>query len=392
MDTSDYVGQILETVLRDESFLRLVLSDPAPGAPWKKVTVRPVQVHGVRKSQFSLFDGKKDVSKNYNRVGAEEYLLGLVPQYRRFHVQTGQGDLHGRITKKGKVLTTRGKPSRPEATPDLRHNRAKRQPFPADRPDAFLHAIGIMDRHGRVKPSMQGKFRQINEFLKEIEQTLPQDTRPARIVDCGCGSAWLTFAAWRHLTSNMGRDAFVEGVDTNPEVIEKCAALRDRLRWSGLEFKVRAIRDHEPEAPPDFALSLHACDTATDEAIACGVRWGARVILAAPCCQHELAAQINSPVFRPLLRHGILKQRLADLLTDTFRALALRIAGYRTQVIEFVDPEHTAKNLLIRAEKVGKPGDAGAVQEWKGLKAFWGAEPAIEGLLGEMFQKLVEEA
>jgi len=163
--------------------------------------------------------------------------------------------------------------------------------------------------------------------------------------------------------------------------VGKCAELRDSLGWPGLEFRTSSIAEFTPREPPDVVLSLHACDTATDEAIAQGIIWGSRVILAAPCCQHELHSQLRAPLFRPVLRHGILRERLADILTDTFRALALRIMGYRTSVIQFVSPEHTSKNLMIRAVKGLKAGHAPSVREYTSLKEYWGVEPSIERLL-----------
>ena len=183
--------------------------------------------------------------------------------------------------------------------------------------------------------------------------------------------------------------ANVTGIDRNREVIEKCAALRDRLGWDGLAFHVAEIGAYEPAAAPDLVLSLHACDTATDEAIAKGVLAGSRAIVAAPCCQHELHHKIKSTQFAAVLRHGILRERLADILTDTFRALALQVMGYRTQVVEFVSADATPKNLLLRAEKVRDPGDADAIREYAELKNFWVVEPAIEGLLGEQFKRFM---
>ena len=181
------------------------------------------------------------------------------------------------------------------------------------------------------------------------------------------------------------------GIDANEELIANCSELRESLGWPEPQFHISTIADFSPPVPPEIVLSLHACDTATDEAIAQGVLWGTRVILAAPCCQHELHEQIQAPLFQPLLRHGILKGRLADLLTDTFRALVLRILGYRTSVFEFVSPEHTSKNLMIRAERGLAPGDRGAIEEYRELKTFWGVSPAIEELLAGEIEPLLRK-
>jgi hypothetical protein len=199
----------------------------------------------------------------------------------------------------------------------------------------------------------------------------------------------LTFAAARYLNGVRNVPARVVGIDVNAELISKCRALRDRLGLEGVEFRESTIAAFEPADRPDIVLSLHACDTATDDAIARGVAWRSRVILAAPCCQHELHGRLKADALRGVLRQGILAERLADLVTDAFRALALRVAGYRTSVIEFVSPESTSKNLMIRAESGGRRGGSGAVAEYVALKEFWGVTPAIETMLGDQFERLL---
>jgi SAM-dependent methyltransferase len=339
--------------------------------------------------QFSYFDERKDTTKNYSTAEFLERLEETLSlPFCRAHVQSTSGDTHIRITKKGKALITRGKPSRRETQPDLSHNRAKQYPLIAGSPDAFLEAVGIMERTGRVRAAMQGKFHQVNEFLRLTEQVLPRDSAGSAldIVDCGCGNAYLTFAAFHYLNHVRGIPTRVVGVDSNREIIESRCQLRDSLRWEGLEFAVSRIADFSPSKPPDIVLSLHACDTATDEAIAQGIAWGSRVILAAPCCQHEMHTQLKAAIFRPVLRHGILKERMADLLTDAFRALILRIMGYRTDVVQFVSPEHTSKNLLIRARKALKPGERRFIREYEELKKFWEVEPMLEIMIAGMLR------
>jgi len=386
-ESDDYGAAVRAAVLDTETFLRLTASGKARGAdvPWVKVVVRPVVVRGTRRMQFSYFDDKKDITKNFTGATVGEKLDEVLAMgFSQLHVQSTTGDLHVRITKKGRALIRRGKPSRREREPVLTHNRRKPYPIPADGHDSFLQAIGIMGRSGSVRAAMQGKFRQINEFLRLMEQMLsPEDLaeRPLEIVDCGCGNAYLTFAAYHYLNDIKGIPAHVAGIDSDEKIIAKCRDLGDSLGWDGVEFGVSQIRGFAPERPPDLVLSLHACDTATDEAIAQGIRWGSRFILAAPCCQHELHDRLRAPLFQPVLRHGILKERTADILTDAFRALVLRIMGYRTDVVQFVDPEHTAKNLMIRAKKGLKPGGKAHVREYARLKEFWGVEPCIEELL-----------
>jgi hypothetical protein len=391
----DHHARVRAAVLDEATFLRLTVSGRLQGAevPWIKAVVRPVLVRGQRRMQFSYFDGRKDITKNFagDDVAARLDELLALP-FSQLLVQSTAGDLHVRITKRGRVLIGRGKPSRAESAPDLSHDRVKAYPLPANTPDALLQAVGIMDRNGRVRATMQGKFHQINEFLTLMQQMLePSDfaAGPLQIADCGCGNAYLTFGAYHSLNHLRGLPAHVVGVDRHREIIEKCDQLRTSLGWEGMEFHVARIAEFAPETRPDVVLSLHACDTATDEALAQGILWASRVILAAPCCQHELQSQLKAPLFRPVLRHGILKQRLGDILTDAFRALVLRIMGYRTDVVQFVSPEHTSKNLMIRARKGLKPGDKASLRQYQELKSFWGVRPILEEMLGEQFRQLL---
>ena len=391
---TDYRAVVKGEVAEEETFLRLTLSKPVDSdAPWKKISVRPVLVGGRRGMQFSYFDGTKDITKNVSGADVESKLdEALAAPFGQVNVQSTSGDMQVMIGRKGDVHITKSKPSRHEETPVLAHDRKKRHLLPASGGDPLLRALGILAKRGKqVRSAMRGKFYQINEFLRIIDQVLGPGERiePVRIVDCGCGSAYLTFAAYHYLNHKRETPARVVGVDTSEELVAKCVKLGESLGWEGIEFRVSSIADFEPGRAPDMVLSLHACDTATDEAIAQGIRWKSPIILAAPCCQHELHHQLAAPPLRGALRHGILRERMADIITDTFRALALRIMGYRTSVIEFVSPEATSKNVLIRAESGLEPGDAAFVEEYKELKAFWGVTPAIEGMLGEELRRIL---
>ncbi|MBC7234205.1 MAG: SAM-dependent methyltransferase [Chloroflexi bacterium] len=384
----DYRHQVLAAVQREESFLQMVLSQNADRAvvPWTKVNVRPVEIRGRRHMQFSYFDGRQVTHKNY--AGEElrrELERALSWPFRQIHVQTTEGDLHVRISKKGKVFVSRGRPAQERPAPALGHDRVKERPLSLQGARPFLEALGIVDGHGRVRPGMGAKFHQVNEFLRFIERAVEglETGRPVRVVDCGCGRAYLTFAAYHYLNEVRGLEAHLQGVDVNAEILQEMSALRDELGWDKLTFHATTIAAFQPATTPDLVLSLHACDTATDEALAQAVRWGSSWILAAPCCQHELYDRLHDDLFRPVLRHGILRQRLADLLTDAFRALILRILGYSTQVVEFVSPEHTSKNLMIVAERGLPKGDAQMAGEYRALKGYWHATPALETMLKE---------
>jgi SAM-dependent methyltransferase len=394
----NYKEIIKNAVLDEDGFVKLTLKGVVrgPAAPWQKIVVRPVLVRDRRHLQFSYFDAKQDISKNYR---GEEALAkldeALAIPFSAIVVQSAGEDLQVQLTKKGKPIIHRHRHASPDARPEpaLAHNRSKALPLPADRPDAFLQAIGITNDAGQVKPAMQGKFAQINEFLKLVDATgvLERFAKsPIDVLDCGCGSAYLTFALYHYLNHIRGIPARLVGVDINDDLVEKSAAHALDLGYDDLCFRRSSIIDFQPEAAPDIVIALHACDTATDEAIAQAIRWRSQMLVCAPCCHHDLNDQIAADVFRPVLRHGILRQRMADILTDTFRALALRIMGYRAEIIEFVASEHTAKNLMIRAVRSAAPGDGQFVREYNELKQFWGVTPYIEKLLGEEFQRLVQ--
>ena len=271
--------------------------------------------------------------------------------FLNIHLQCADGDLHVRITRKGKALISRGKPSLESAPPAPPHDRRKEYPFPPDEPDEFLETIGVM-REGRVLQPMREKFRQVNHFLALLSHTelvrRPQGG-PLRLMDCGCGRAFLTLAAYHYLREKRGMSVQLAGVDADAEVIARASELRDRLGYEEVQFARSRILEYEPPERPQAVFSLHACDTATDEAIAQGVKWQADLILCAPCCQHELHHQVARPEFRAALRHGILRERVADILTDALRAAALRVMGYRTE-------RHRIRLVRRHAEEPHDPG------------------------------------
>lgn len=363
---------------------------------WERITIRPVELRGAVQYQFAYFDGTQDITKNYGLAEVEHPIEEILAEgFSNFHAQSEDGDLHVRITKRGKVLVSRGRPSVERTRHQLTHNRPKRYLLTPENGRAVLHAVGILDAEGRVKPTMQPKYRQVNAFLKLLEDKLSAiDRNPIRIVDCGCGSAFLTLSAYAYLAEVLGREVSVEGVDRNARLIQKCEDLVGALGWEGVSFRAGDIGDFVPADRPDIVLSLHACDTATDEALARAVAWEADLILAAPCCQQELAGQVASEVHRPVLRHGILKQRTADILTDAMRAQLLRLAGYGADVIEFISSEETSKNLMIRAEKQAGPArvQADVAREYLDLKFFWGVEPCLERLLRDRIGALIDQS
>jgi len=392
-----YKEQVKHLVLDDPAFVRLTIKGKvrAHDFPWRQVVVRPVLIRNERHLQFSYFNERQDITRNYTGPEASQKLDdALAMPFRTISVQSTTEDIVIQLTKKGKALLHRNPAIDTKRELDLAHDLSKKQPLPAGKPDAFLQAIGIMDEQGRVRPSMQDKFSQVNEFLKlldhthELEHLQRDPSHPVNILDCGCGSAYLSLATYHYLNNMRGIPACLIGIDVNGTLVDKDNLQSEQLGFKDACFQRSAIIDYKPDVLPDVVLALHACDTATDEAIAQGIKWNARLIMCAPCCHHDLNAQLQARApFGPVLRHGILKQRMADILTDALRALVLGIMGYRTDVVEFVSPEHTDKNLLIRAVRVEnqKRDETHLVQEYNELKQFWGVTPYIEKLLREQF-------
>jgi SAM-dependent methyltransferase len=367
--------------------------------PWVKVVVRPVELRGERHLQFAWFDGRKTLTRNYlpqeTLVPLEEL---LAVGFASVHLSTRGEEIDIRLTRKGRLLLGRRAGNNPIAAPDTgnAHNRIKEVPLPEGRADSLLEAMGIVTREGRVRPTMRPKYTQINEFLKHLVHVLEDAglAAPGRVVeilDCGCGSSYLTLAVHHYLNDVLQIPARILGVDVNDEVIRKSVTRADRLGTEGISFTCARIGAVDIRA--DIVLALHACDTATDEALAQAVRSEARLILSVPCCHHNLNRTLRprgqTEVLRPLFRHGILRERMADLVTDAFRALALRILGYRTEVVEFVSLEHTARNVMIRAVRGPSLGVASLIAEYREMRQFFGVTPAIERMLGESFQQLV---
>ncbi len=390
----DYLYLIKNHILDEASFVRATFSGTQRGQtmPWLKLVIRPVMLKNGRNLQFSYFDAKKDITKNYAGDEALEQLeQALTLPFANYTVQTTNGDVQVRITKKGKPFISQSKSQSHEV--ELSHDREKAFVLPANAPDPYLQAVGIMTNDGKIKANMQSKFKQINEFLKLLTQTGELEKfgdSPVRVLDCGCGNAYLTFAAYHYLTHTLGLQVEMTGIDVNHSLLASHMEKIASLGWTGLDFQPTKIIDFQPINPPDIVLALHACDTATDEAIAQGIKWGSKLIVCAPCCQHNLQDQLEKaptpPAFAPMLRYGLLHERLGDVLTDSFRVLLLRLMGYHVDVIEFVSSDHTPKNLMIRAVKSSKAGDPRLVSEYQSLRDFWLVTPYLERLLENELQ------
>lgn len=356
--------------------------------PWRRVELRPVALKTGPHLQVVAYDERQAHTSNAAFGPAAEQAVDdlLALGLGTWHVETLDETVQLRITKKGEAMVSRTGASAPRERA-LEHDRAK--PRLLDPADPFWRAVGIADGDGRIKPSRQDKYRQVEEFVRALDEVLKggdlPDDRPLKVVDLGCGNAYLTFAAYRFLTQVRGLDVVFTGVDSKRQARERNSELAGKLGWDGLHFIEGTIAD-APVEGADIVLALHACDTATDDALSRAVAWGARYVLAAPCCHHDLQKQLRAgqppAAYGLLTRHGILRERFADVLTDALRASLMRQAGYRTEIIEFVPSDHTPRNTMLRAVRTGAKPDAKIMEEYQALVQEWGVAPKLAALLG----------
>jgi SAM-dependent methyltransferase len=379
----------LSEAIADGDCLLLVLSHRRRTArdDFTKVSVRPVVMQQRRAYQFTFHYKDRVTHENLDRSEAAKRVLRFLDDtFEDAALYTPTADHFLRTRPDGSFRCKSGPPTK-SAGSSIAHNRAKEYLIPEGVPCPFLIEIGVMTAEGRVKSSMTHKFRQINRFLELVDDIVPSlgTEGKLRIVDFGCGKSYLTFALHHLLTAIHGRTVRIVGLDRKAEVIGHCTAITRRLGCRGLEFRQGDIADYQESGPVDLAVSLHACDTATDDALARALCWKTRVILAVPCCQHELAKKIEGAELAAIARHGILHERFAALATDALRALVLDLCGYTTQVVEFIDLEHTAKNILIRAVRRDRPDPAhraARLAEYQGLKRLLGiGTPYLERIL-----------
>lgn len=400
MPTDDYQNLIRESILGDETFVSATFSGHQRGhtSPWKKVLIRPVLIKQARHLQFSYFDDRKDISKNYSGDDIRHQLDELLAEpFKNFAIVTSRESIQINLTKKGKPIISRIANDASVET-RLTHNRQKKKILTEGEAIPYLQAVGIMTADGRVKTHMQNKFKQINEFLRLLAETEKLDTfdhQLIEVIDFGCGNAYLTFATYHYLTELLGLQTHMVGIDTKADLLEKHAWNARELGWRGLTFEESLIGDYRPATPPDIVIALHACDTATDDAIAQGIRANSKIIVCAPCCQHDLQVQLEKTAtpapFVPIMSCGLFHERIGDILTDSFRALILKMMGYHVDVVQFVPAEHTPKNLMIRAVKAAKIGNAKHIREYLELKDYWKVHPYLHRLLEAEIDQVIAQ-
>lgn len=349
----------LRELLQDNlniEFISAVLSNPRDKDKITKVRVRPLLKKEQLVFQIETFCNNQAFHRNAPSGEACEILLGYLENMRQMQLTTTRYLYTVLVSKKGKVTVKKKARQTDCREVDRSHDRKKNYILKEGIPVPFLQDLGVMTEEGKVVRSRSDKFRQINRFLEFIEDILPEldRDRELTILDFGCGKSYLTFAVYYYLHELKQYDIRVIGLDLKKEVIRNCNELSRKYGYEKLTFLEGNIADYEGCTRVDMVVTLHACDTATDYALSKAVGWGAKVILSVPCCQHELNGQIDCEVLGPVLGYGLIRERMAALITDALRAQYLEREGYDTQILEFIDMEHTPKNILIRAVRSGK--------------------------------------
>lgn len=384
-DLAQAFDEARQAIEATDSLVRVVLSGARRNMtpPALRIDIRPVLIKTKILLHVTQFDGRQTTAKNYEVKDLKISEL-LSSGFSNILVEHTGGSLSVRVTKKHGALVRRDKG---EKTQQLTHDQVKKRLL--DPSDPFLREVGIADAEGQIKPTRQDKYRQVEEFLRLLTPTLtgaieaghihpPTESAPLKIVDLGCGNAYLTFAAHQYLKS-IGIPIQVIGIDIRPESLKRNSDIASRLGISkSIEFRAEEI-SQTSVVGADVVIALHACDTATDDAIAWAVKNEAKLILVAPCCHHDLQSQlVDSPApWQIVTKYGLLEERFADLLTDALRAHILKLVGYRSEVIEFVGGEHTPRNLMIRAVKTGAIADPVDFQRYEEMVKLWKITPAL---------------
>ncbi|MBQ9135913.1 MAG: SAM-dependent methyltransferase [Lachnospiraceae bacterium] len=360
--------QVLLNEMINEKLERIILSNPMDPEQGSKVKVRPVLLKGQLCFQETLYRGKQVFHCNCTAEEIKERLLSYIEKnFKQAEMTSSECVATVLISKKGKITIKKkymagsGRKQKDDANTGmeneefrlstLQHNRSKKYILEEGKPVNFLVGLGVQTPDGKIVKARYDKFRQINrylEFIEDILKKLPTD-RPVRIIDFGCGKSYLTFAMYYYLHELKGYEVRVTGLDLKEDVIDLCNKLAGEYGYEYLQFEKGDISTYEGAQAVDMVVTLHACDTATDYAMYKAVQWGAKVILAVPCCQHEVNRQIACDELKQILKYGLIKERISALITDAVRANLLEEMGYETQILEFIDMEHTPKNLLIRA-------------------------------------------
>ena len=379
---------LLEEIKRylDENLAGMTISNPRKAEEIKKYTIRPVLLRGQLVYQSAGYTQTQVFHKNHDRQELLAWLEQTLPLYKQFQLRHQQMELSALINKKGEANIKRKKLTGTEQPAQIRlsHNREKRYILREGEDIPFLRDLGVMTKDNKIVRSRYDKFRQINRFLEFIEDVLPDlpEGRELTILDFGCGKSYLTFAMYYYLKIMKKYPIRIIGLDLKKDVIRHCSKLAEAYGYDRLSFQVGSIEEYDGVDQLDMVVTLHACDTATDYALDKAIRWGARIILSVPCCQHEFHKQMKNDQMAPITDYGILQERFSALATDGIRAKLLEAMGYDTQILEFIDMEHTPKNLLIRAVH-RNPSSRSKLEEVRTFAQNYHVEPTLLKLIDE---------
>ncbi len=372
---------LLEDVL-NENLIKIIISGKKnKDSKTDKIKIRPVILKGSLEFQTTSYVGKQVLHSNADKTKTvTDIVKELTENFKQCQLETVDKDYSVLVSKKGKVTISSKNKKQKAAQCDLHHNRSKKYLLDPKVKVDFLVDLGVMTAEGKIVNQKYDKFRQINRFLEFINDILPQldKDRELTIIDFGCGKSYLTFAMYYFLKELNGYDIRVIGLDLKEDVIDNCNNLARKYGYEKMEFIMGDIADFTGTDKADMVVTLHACDTATDFALEKAVKWGAKVIMSVPCCQHEVNAQIENEELEPILKYGILKERFSAIVTDAIRANILEANGYETQILEFIDMEHTPKNLLIRSIKTNKKNQS---ESYKKLISDLNIDPTLYRLL-----------
>ena len=387
IQVTEELKNILEKSI-NEDFISAVISSPREKGDIVKIKVRPIKKKDEILFQFEEFRNNQAFHKNMDADAAVAYLESQMNKFKQMQMETRQMRYQVMISKKGKMTIQKKHQAGEAKAVDMSHNRSKHYILEEGTKIPFLQDLGVMTRNGDIVKSKFDKFRQINRFLEFIEDILPQlpRDREITILDFDCGKSYLTFAMYYYLHELQKYEIRIIGLDLKTEVIKHCNQLAEKYGYEKLKFLEGNIADYTGADEVDMVVTLHACNTATDFALAKAIGWKAKVILSVPCCQHELNEQMENEILSPIFSYGLIKERMAALFTDALRAEYLKREGYDTQILEFIDMEHTPKNILIRAVYTGKKGNnEEAIRKCEEMLH-------VQPTLGELLKKKNEES
>jgi|GEM_PF-6552094 len=353
---------------------------------WNKITIEPVIIKSENKLQFNYFDTTKGITKNFSIKESTKELANIIAyNFTSIYLRSKNSGIQIQITTKNKILVKEHKNLDAQVS-EKSHDKKKDRLIAEG--DAYLQTLGITDAENKVKPTMQAKYKQISEFIKIIDKLTDWESykQDINIVDCGAGNGYLTLAVYNYFKT-LNKDISVEAIDIDADAVERNIKRVKSLNWNNIDFEVSNIISYTPKHSEnvDITIALHACDTATDEALLLAIKNNSKFILSVPCCHHEIQQQLkNSKHPNAIInaeKHGIIIERQGDIIADTCRALLLEICGYKTSIIQYTSTEHTAKNLMIKAEKIQNTPIEGSVKTYIDFKNFWQIEPSLEKLL-----------